>query len=114
MQVTDAVIYYSDKNDWAIPIECGKVSYGKQLMYHPRLFKADDRFSYQREYRIRLGIKVDEGKFDVPLNLNKRGVFDKIMDNIEIYDKQTILMDYEKNGHIIFRHTYKDISDWFE
>ena len=111
--VSDASICYSDRYDRAIPIECGKVSYGGVLKNHPKLYKADDRFRYQREYRIRPGIKIKKERFDKELNLKDHGVFDRVMDGIEVYDRETIIRDYENNGYITFQHTYTNTLEPF-
>lgn len=100
--LTDALFMYSEEDEQSIPIECGRVSYGVINKNHPKLYKEDMRFKYQREYRMRLGLKVDSGKFDVPLDLKQKGVFSEEFTNMKVYDKETIINDFNKNGVITF------------
>ncbi len=108
---TDASFYFVDRVVRAIPIECGPVSYGVVDNNHPKLYKADERFNYQREYRIRLGIAVSPSKYDVALNLSSNKIFEKEFEEIELYDKDSIIDDYERNGVISFKHIYRDFYE---
>lgn len=103
---TDADFNFADRSVSAIPIECGKVSYGKEMNNHPKLYKVDKRFEYQREYRIRLGLNVSPNKYDVEFNLKDNKIFSNKYYKIKVFDKKTIIDDFKQNGCITFRNRY--------
>lgn len=108
---TDASFSFVDKTVRAVPIECGMVSYGEVLENHPKLYKSDSRFKYQREYRIRLGLCVSPNKYDVILNLTNNRILKKKYTEMSIFNKEEILDEYYKNGRVSFPFVYQNIAN---